>query len=170
MSVLRVAERVAEHVERALEPVGPLPRIRRTGDGRLEPDEAYRLRGMVEHDRAVDEEERGIGGVGGIRRRVVQPCSELVPEPAEPPERSVRARRARAGRVRADDRDFGEALGEHFEDGCLDDSLTGGGPARGARVTVPRSASAVMNGLAACAAASTLTPATAPAPLSSHTA
>ena len=75
---------------------------------------------MVEHDGPVDEEERGIGSVGGRRPDVVEPGAELVAEPAEPAEGRLAAVAGivvgacgPAFRVR-------EAFREHLEDGCRD--------------------------------------------------
>ena len=105
---------------RAPRPTAPLRPRRRVGVVGLEPREPHRSLAVIEHDGPVDEHERGIRGLGGRCRDIVEPGAELVPEPAEPAEGRLAAgasiiREAplvgslRAGGVR-----------EHVEHGCRD--------------------------------------------------
>ena len=77
----------------------------------VEPHEPHRAGPVIEDDRPVDEEERGIRRLRRIRWNLVEVCAEFVAEPSEPAERS---RDALVG-----DRHVAEPIGQHVEDGCL---------------------------------------------------
>ena len=162
-------QRRGELIRPALPLVAARPR-------RREPHEAHGARAVVEHDGSVDEEERGIRGLGRGGRHVVEPGAELVPEPAEPAERSdadgVRRFLRRAASASADTstRPGGSrsASTSKTVPTIVDSEVSA--PSGVDRVTVPRATSAVTSSLASWAAAMTLTPVVASVPPSSHTA
>ena len=142
---------------------------------RREPHEAHGARAVVEHDGSVDEEERGIRGLGRGGRHLVRARRRARTRTSRT-SRAVRRRRGPALRRRR----LASAATSTRPGGSRSASTSktvptivdseASAPSGVDRVTVPRATSAVTSSLASWAAAMTLTPVVASVPPSSHTA